>query len=75
MPSNRNALCPTEPARPASTGPGGPEVVEAASEWRVHRIGQTRPVPVRLISLVGSVNEAIAGVLRHAMRLLAQTLD
>jgi SWI/SNF-related matrix-associated actin-dependent regulator of chromatin subfamily A-like protein 1 len=32
---------------------------------RVHRIGQTRPVLVRFVSLAGSLDEAITEVLRR----------
>jgi SWI/SNF-related matrix-associated actin-dependent regulator 1 of chromatin subfamily A len=42
---------------------------------RVHRIGQTRPVLVRFISLAGSLDEAITEVLRRKTRLLAQIMD
>jgi SNF2 family DNA or RNA helicase len=42
---------------------------------RVHRIGQTRPVVVRFVSLAGSLDEAITEVLRRKARLLAQIID
>jgi SWI/SNF-related matrix-associated actin-dependent regulator 1 of chromatin subfamily A len=42
---------------------------------RVHRIGQTRPVLVRFISLAGSLDEAITDVLRRKARLLAQIMN
>jgi SWI/SNF-related matrix-associated actin-dependent regulator of chromatin subfamily A-like protein 1 len=42
---------------------------------RVHRIGQTRPVLVRFVSLAGSLDEAITEVLRRKTRLLAQIMD
>jgi SWI/SNF-related matrix-associated actin-dependent regulator of chromatin subfamily A-like protein 1 len=42
---------------------------------RCHRIGQTRPVLVRFISLAGSLDEAITAVLRRKTRLLAELID
>jgi SNF2 family DNA or RNA helicase len=42
---------------------------------RCHRIGQTRPVLVRFISLAGSLDEAITEVLRRKTRLLAEIMD
>jgi SNF2 family DNA or RNA helicase len=42
---------------------------------RVHRIGQTRPVLVRFVSLAGSLDEAITEVLRRKAHLLAQIMN
>jgi SWI/SNF-related matrix-associated actin-dependent regulator of chromatin subfamily A-like protein 1 len=47
--------------------------VQAAK--RAHRIGQTKPVIVRMIGLAGSLDEAITSVLARKSRLLSQVLE
>jgi SWI/SNF-related matrix-associated actin-dependent regulator of chromatin subfamily A-like protein 1 len=47
--------------------------VQAAK--RAHRIGQTKPVIVRMIGLAGSIDEAITAVLARKSRLLSEVLE
>jgi SWI/SNF-related matrix-associated actin-dependent regulator of chromatin subfamily A-like protein 1 len=61
------------------------QVVFAEASWtpadnaqaakRAHRIGQTRPVFVRMISLAGSIDEAVTRVLARKSRLVSQLLE
>jgi SWI/SNF-related matrix-associated actin-dependent regulator 1 of chromatin subfamily A len=61
------------------------QVVFAEASWtpadnaqaakRAHRIGQTRPVMVRMISLAGSIDEAVTRVLARKSRLVSQLLE
>lgn len=61
------------------------QVVFAEASWtpsdnvqaakRAHRIGQKRPVIVRMIGLAGSIDEAITAVLARKSRLISEVLD
>lgn len=61
------------------------QVVFAEASWtpadnaqaakRAHRIGQTRPVMVRMIGLAGSIDEAVTSVLARKSRLVSQLLE
>jgi hypothetical protein len=72
-------------AATAITVTAASHVVFAEASWvpaddlqaakRVRRIGQTRPVLVRFVSLAGSLDEATTDVLRRKARLLAQVMD
>jgi SWI/SNF-related matrix-associated actin-dependent regulator 1 of chromatin subfamily A len=42
---------------------------------RCHRIGQTRPVLARFVSLAGSIDEIVTEVVRRKTRLVAELLD
>lgn len=47
----------------------------AQAAMRCHRIGQTKPVNVRVVALAGSLDERIAQVLRKKMQELTQIFD
>jgi SWI/SNF-related matrix-associated actin-dependent regulator of chromatin subfamily A-like protein 1 len=47
--------------------------VQAAK--RAHRIGQNRPVIVRMIGLAGSIDEAVTAVLARKSRLISEVLE
>lgn len=47
--------------------------VQAAK--RAHRIGQTRPVIVRMIGLAGSIDEAVTAVLARKSRLISEVIE
>lgn len=47
--------------------------VQAAK--RAHRIGQTRPVIVRMIGLAGSIDEAVTAVLARKSRLISEAFE
>lgn len=61
------------------------QVVFAEASWtpsdnaqaakRAHRIGQTRPVRVRMIGLAGSIDEAVTRVLARKSQLISQVLE
>jgi SWI/SNF-related matrix-associated actin-dependent regulator of chromatin subfamily A-like protein 1 len=61
------------------------QVVFAEASWtpsdnaqaakRAHRIGQTRPVMVRMIALAGSIDEAVTRVLARKSRLITEAID
>ena len=60
------------------------QVIFAEASWtpsdnaqaakRAHRIGQTRPVMVRMIGLAGSIDEAVTRVLARKSRLISEAL-
>jgi SWI/SNF-related matrix-associated actin-dependent regulator 1 of chromatin subfamily A len=84
-PATRVFLGQITAASTAITLTAASHVVFAEASWvpgdnlqaakRCHRIGQTRPVLARFISLAGSLDEAITEVLRRKTRLLAQLID
>ena len=47
----------------------------AQAAMRCHRIGQTRPVFVRVVGLAGSVDEQVQATLRRKIATLTQLFD
>jgi len=47
----------------------------AQAAKRAHRIGQNRPVIVRMIGLAGSIDEAVTAVLARKSRLISEVLE
>lgn len=47
----------------------------AQAAKRAHRIGQTKPVIVRMIGLAGSIDEAVTAVLARKSRLISEVIE
>lgn len=85
VPAHRVFIGNIQAASTAITLTAANQVVFAEASWtpadnaqaakRAHRIGQTKPVFVRMISLAGSIDEAVTRVLARKSRLISQLLE
>jgi len=85
VPAHRVFIGNIQAASTAITLTAASQVVFAEASWtpadnaqaakRAHRIGQTRPVFVRMFGLAGSIDEAVTRVLARKSRLVSQLLE